>query len=65
MLTVKAVDKDVGENGKLTYHLKVNGINVQETDQFVLNETTGELRIKSFLDRDLQDQYEVSFKIVA
>lgn len=58
-MTVKAIDKDEGENGRITYHLKVNGKNVQETDEFVINEETGELKSKVSLDRELKSKYEV------
>ncbi len=51
VLTVKANDSDPGDNGKVSYHLQVNNENVQETDEFEINEVSGELRLKKKLDR--------------
>lgn len=59
-MTVKAVDEDEGENGKVTYHLKLDDINVQETAEFVINPDNGELRTKVFLDREVRARYDVS-----
>lgn len=58
-MTVKASDKDVGENGRITYHFKVDGHNVQETDDFIIDADTGELRSKKYLDREEKAKYEV------
>lgn len=58
-MTVKATDKDVGENGRITYHLKVDGHNVQETDDFIIDADTGELKSKKYLDREERAKYEV------
>lgn len=59
VMTVKATDKDSGENGKISYHLKVVNKNVQETEEFVINEETGELRAKIILDREVKSKFEV------
>lgn len=59
VMTVKAIDKDTGENGRVTYHLKVNNHNVQETDEFVIDMDNGELRTKMFLDREVKSKYEL------
>lgn len=59
VMTVKAIDKDSGENGRVTYHLKVNNHNVQETDEFIIDQDTGELRTKMFLDREVKSKYEL------
>lgn len=61
-MTVKAKDEDPGENGRITYHFKVNDSNVQETDEFIINEETGELRSKIILDRETRKQYQVWLK---
>lgn len=58
-MTVKATDNDTGINGKIKYHLQVNNQNVQETDDFAIDENTGELRIKRQLDRKKQSKYEL------
>lgn len=60
MMTVKAVDKDDGENGRVSYHLKLDDENVQETAEFVINPDNGELRTKVFLDRETRARYDVS-----
>lgn len=63
-MTVKATDKDSGENGKIGYHLKVGNKNVQETEEFVINEETGELRAKIILDREIKSKFEVRIHII-
>lgn len=62
-MTVKAIDKDENENGRLTYHFKVDEENVQETEEFSINPNTGELRTKLSLDRETKSKYEVSKNI--
>jgi hypothetical protein len=59
VLTVKAEDGDSGDNGKVSYHLKVNNENVQETDSFEINELSGELRLKKKLDRKRKSRFEI------
>ena len=59
-MTVRATDADSGDNGRVSYHLKARGgALVQETDQFVIDPETGELRTKVILDRERQPKYEV------
>lgn len=60
ILTVKAVDRDPGENGRVSYHLKVGNRNVQETEEFSIDQETGELRSKIILDREIKSKFEVS-----
>jgi hypothetical protein len=59
-MTVKAQDGDPGENGRISYHLKVGNENTQETNEFVISADTGELRTKIILDREVKSKYEVS-----
>lgn len=59
VMFVKANDGDSGENGHVTYHFKVENKNVQETDEFYINEETGEIVTKVLLDREVKDKYEV------
>ncbi|XP_017767839.1 PREDICTED: cadherin-87A isoform X2 [Nicrophorus vespilloides] len=59
VMTVKATDKDSGENGRITYHLRIDGENVQETEEFAIEEKTGELKCKRMLDREVQGRYEL------
>ncbi|XP_053671726.1 cadherin-87A [Anopheles nili] len=59
VMTVKATDNDSGSNGKVLYYLQVNNVNVQETDEFSINEMSGELRIRRQLDRKRQSRYEL------
>jgi hypothetical protein len=59
-LTVKAIDRDPGENGRVSYHLKVGNRNVQETEEFSIDQETGELRSKIILDREIKSKFEVS-----
>lgn len=60
ILTVKAIDRDPGENGRISYHLKVGNKNVQETEEFSIDQETGELRSKIILDREIKSKFEVS-----
>ncbi|XP_018562347.1 cadherin-87A [Anoplophora glabripennis] len=59
VMTVKAIDKDENENGRLTYHFKVDEENVQETEEFSINPNAGELRTKVSLDRETKSKYEL------
>ncbi|XP_058466683.1 cadherin-87A isoform X2 [Malaya genurostris] len=59
VMTVKATDNDDGTNGKVLYHMQVNNQNVQETDEFAINEMSGELRIRKPLDRKKQSRFEL------
>ncbi|XP_055524329.1 cadherin-87A [Wyeomyia smithii] len=59
VMTVKATDNDEGTNGKVLYHLQVNNQNVQHTDEFEINEMSGELRIRRPLDRKRQSRFEL------
>lgn len=58
-MTVKATDNDTGNNGKVAYHLQMNNRNTQETDEFRLDENTGELKLKKPLDRKKQSKFEL------
>ena len=58
-MTVKATDEDKGENGRVSYHLKVGNKNVQETEEFAIDQESGELRSKIILDREVKSKYEV------
>ncbi|KAJ8974157.1 hypothetical protein NQ317_003207 [Molorchus minor] len=57
IMTVKAKDKDEAENGRITYHFKVDELNVQETAEFKIDQTSGELRTKQTLDRETIAKY--------
>lgn len=57
--TFKAIDDDTGENGRVSYYLKMDNQNVGETPEFSLDKDTGELRTKTFLDREHKAEYQV------
>ncbi|XP_075975917.1 cadherin 87A isoform X2 [Anticarsia gemmatalis] len=57
--TIKATDEDSGENGRVSYYLKVDNQNVGETAEFSLDKDTGELRTKTFLDREHKSEYQL------
>ncbi|XP_072929429.1 cadherin-87A [Epargyreus clarus] len=57
--TIKATDEDTGENGRVSYYLKVDNQNVGETQEFSLDRDTGELRTKTFLDREHKAEYQL------
>ncbi|KAH1027486.1 hypothetical protein HUJ05_000983 [Dendroctonus ponderosae] len=60
VLIVKATDKDPGENGRITYHLKVGEQIMQETNDFGIDEKNGELKLKRDLDREEKSSYELT-----
>ncbi|XP_073952760.1 cadherin 87A [Choristoneura fumiferana] len=57
--TIKATDEDSGENGRVSYFLKVDNQRVSETQEFILNQDSGELRTKTFLDREHKSEYQL------
>ncbi|XP_053605342.1 cadherin-87A isoform X2 [Plodia interpunctella] len=57
--TIKATDEDTGENGRVSYYLKVDNQNVGETAEFSLDRVSGELRTKTFLDREHKAEYQL------
>lgn len=59
VMTVKANDEDAGDNGLVKYYLQVNNQNVLETDEFKIDEHTGELKLKKDLNREKQSKYEL------
>ncbi|CAG9836975.1 unnamed protein product [Diabrotica balteata] len=59
VMTVKAVDKDQNENGRLTYHFKVDEENVQETEEFSIDPKSGELKTRKSLDREFKPNYQL------
>ncbi|XP_026727127.1 cadherin-87A [Trichoplusia ni] len=56
---IKATDEDSGENGRVSYYLKVDNQNVGETPEFSLDPDSGELRTKTFLDREHMAEYQL------
>ncbi|KPJ17447.1 Cadherin-87A [Papilio machaon] len=56
--TIKATDADSGDNGRVSYYLKVDNRNVRDTPEFSLDTDTGELRTKTFLDREHKAEYQ-------
>ncbi|KFM79704.1 Cadherin-87A, partial [Stegodyphus mimosarum] len=59
VLMVSAEDKDRGENGRVSYYLKVGDTNVEETEHFRINTVTGEIRTKVILDREEKPKYQL------
>ncbi|XP_045535482.1 cadherin-87A [Papilio machaon] len=57
--TIKATDADSGDNGRVSYYLKVDNRNVRDTPEFSLDTDTGELRTKTFLDREHKAEYQL------
>lgn len=60
VMTVKAADTDTGLNGRIGYHLQVKNRNVQETEDFRVDERSGELMVRRKLDRKRQSKYELT-----
>lgn len=59
VMTVKASDEDAGLDGKVTYHLQVSDKIVQETEEFVIDAASGELRTRKSLNRKDQSKYKL------
>ncbi|KAF5278616.1 hypothetical protein FQA39_LY00658 [Lamprigera yunnana] len=60
VMIVKAVDKDSGDNGKVSYHFKVKDEYVQSTEEFIIDQYTGELKTKLYLDKKIKERYELT-----
>ena len=60
VLDVDATDRDGGgENGRISYFIKQNNLNVGETNEFSIDQTTGEVRAKIKFDRERISTYEL------
>lgn len=59
IMTVIAVDSDPGENGHVTYHFKHNNQIVQQTNEFIIDENTGDLTNKIFSDYEVGKSIQV------
>jgi hypothetical protein len=59
ILKVNARDRDVGENQRISYFIKLNNKNEQRTEKFGINEVTGELRAIGRFDREEKERYEL------
>jgi hypothetical protein len=60
VLDVDATDRDGGgENGRISYFIKQNNQNVLETNEFSIDQTTGEVRAKVKFDREQVSKYEL------
>ncbi|UYV77676.1 hypothetical protein LAZ67_15001894 [Cordylochernes scorpioides] len=57
--TVEAMDEDEGDDGKVTYSIKVGDKNVEQTEDFKINPKSGELWTRGVLDREVRPQYEI------
>ena len=58
-MKVLAEDRDDGENGRVTYHFRIGNNDTQKTDEFSIDENTGELHTLVHLDREKKSSYEV------
>ena len=60
VLDVDATDRDVGgDNGRVSYYIKENNQNVGETNEFSIDQRTGEVRAKIKFDREKINKYEL------
>jgi len=57
VLTVAAVDRDVGDAGRITYSLSVLGHD--DNLMFTIDERTGEIRTAARIDREKTDRYQL------
>lgn len=62
IINLSAEDDDIGDNGKVTYELS-SRTSSQVKDTFLLNETTGEIKISSPLDYEQETKYQ--FVVIA
>ena len=57
VLNVNARDSDVGEeNKRVSYYFKLNNQNIGRTNEFSINENTGEVRPLVVFDRETVDK---------
>lgn len=56
---MQAEDKDFGENGRVTYFFKVANSNTQQTDTFIINSETGQIKTQILLDYETKSTYQV------
>lgn len=59
VLVLRADDADPGDNGRITYHIRLGEQLVQETPEFKLDANSGELRTRLKLDRETQATFEL------
>ncbi|XP_050531653.1 cadherin-87A [Daktulosphaira vitifoliae] len=59
VLTVCAEDKDLGENGRVTYFFKEENNNIIQTDTFTINPETGQIKTQILLDYETKSSYEL------
>ena len=60
VLDVDATDRDGGgDNGRVSYFIKENNLNVGETKEFSIDQRTGEVRAKVKFDREAINKYEL------
>nr|XP_034300628.1 LOW QUALITY PROTEIN: protocadherin-11 X-linked [Crassostrea gigas] len=62
IINLSAEDDDIGDNGKVTYEFS-SRTSSQVKDTFLLNETTGEIKISSPLDYEQETKYQ--FVVIA
>lgn len=58
-MTVKATDEDTGDNGRISYFIQHDNQNVQSTEDFSIDEATGELKTKRDIDRSDKSTFEL------
>ena len=59
VLVLQAEDDDPGDNGLVSYHIRVGEQLVQETAEFHVDSVSGELRTRMTLDRETKATYEL------
>lgn len=59
ILTIKATDKDIGENGRVSYRLSENQLDVRVSDIFRILPNSGELKLKDKLVYESESSYKI------
>ena len=64
MVNVTAVDTDDGANADLHYFFMSGGSTVPSVSPFQINENTGVVTTSNLLDREVQEKYDLTVRVL-